>query len=360
MSNDYVVKTFTYEGKRYKVYGKTLEDALMKKVQLLADLKSGQRAVGGNMTVSAWYAEWKALYKDPGGLTQKSLHEYDMRFKRHIQPAIGHYKIKDVRDVDLQKILNTQAGMSYSHLTKLRSLMQQLFRRARKSRLIPFDPAEDLTLPRFVQNTHRSLTPYERQIFLEVEPTVKGGVFYFAMLYTGLRPGEAIALQWRDVDFKKNEIHVRRALESGTWNRLKEPKTESGVRIIPMRAELRERLLPLRGDPISPVFLNQAGNMHSTTTVSRLWNSIKRAMDIRMGAEVYRNQIVRSVVAEDLVPYCLRHTFCTDLQRAGVPLNVAKDLMGHSDISVTANIYTHRDQDLLHESIAKMDAVGQN
>ena len=45
--------------------------------------------------------------------------------------------------------------------------------------------------------------------------------------------------------------------------------------------------------------------------------------------------------AEDLEPYLLRHTFCTNCQSAGVPLNVAKELMGHSDISVTAKIYTH-------------------
>lgn len=47
-------------------------------------------------------------------------------------------------------------------------------------------------------------------------------------------------------------------------------------------------------------------------------------------------------VADDLVPYCFRHTFCTDLQDAGVPINVARDLMGHSDISITAKIYTHQ------------------
>ncbi len=54
--------------------------------------------------------------------------------------------------------------------------------------------------------------------------------------------------------------------------------------------------------------------------------------------------------------YCLRHTFATDLQRAGVPLNVAKELMGHSDITVTANVYTHRDNAVLHAGIAALDA----
>ena len=64
-------------------------------------------------------------------------------------------------------------------------------------------------------------------------------------------------------------------------------------------------------------------------------------MDIAYGATVYRNQITKSTLSPDLEPYLLRHTFCTDCQAAGVPLNVAKELMGHSDISVTAKIYTH-------------------
>ena len=71
------------------------------------------------------------------------------------------------------------------------------------------------------------------------------------------------------------------------------------------------------------------------------WHNFCREMDIANGATIYRNQITKSTLAEDLEPYLLRHTFCTDCQAAGVPLNVAKELMGHSDISVTAKIYTH-------------------
>ena len=64
-------------------------------------------------------------------------------------------------------------------------------------------------------------------------------------------------------------------------------------------------------------------------------------MDIANGAIVYRSQTTKSTLSPDIEPYLLRHTFCTDCQAAGVSLNVAKELMGHSDISVTAQIYTH-------------------
>lgn len=54
-----------------------------------------------------------------------------------------------------------------------------------------------------------------------------------------------------------------------------------------------------------------------------------------------RRKKMLSVVSDDLVLYCLRHTYCTDLETAGVPINIAKYLLGHSDIAVTSKIYTH-------------------
>ena len=67
-------------------------------------------------------------------------------------------------------------------------------------------------------------------------------------------------------------------------------------------------------------------------------------MNIEMSAELYRNKIIKPKV-EDITAYCIRHTYCTNLQRAGIPLNVAKYLMGHEDITITASIYTHQTDD---------------
>ncbi len=353
---DYIVKTFRYNGKQYKVYGKTEEEAITKKVETLAELKRGEKTSGGNMTVNRWFEEWMELFKVPQGLTAKSLGMYREKYEKYIKPYIGHMKLKDVRDTHLQRILNQEADRSYSHLTKLRAVMMQMFSRARKSRYITYDPAEDLVLPSTTKGTRRSLTELERAALLACWQNTSSGLFWFAMLNTGMRPGELTALQWRDVDFDRMEITVSRTIESGTDKQLKAPKTAAGIRTIPITSELAEYLKPLQSSPTTPVFLNQHGNMHTTASRRRSWNSLLRAMDIYLGAKLYRNAIVESKLADDLVPYCLRHTFCTDLQAAGVPINVAKELMGHSDISVTANIYTHRDNDTLHNSISKLSS----
>lgn len=157
------------------------------------------------------------------------------------------------------------------------------------------------------------------------------------------------------MDFQRNELHVYRAMESGSL-RVKEPKTEAGFRDIPMRKDLRDRLWAVRGDPEAPVFPSSTGRTPCASTMRRWWYAFAKALDLHMGAVVEDGKIIRHAIAPDLTPYCLRHTFCTDLQRAEVPINVAKELMGHANITVTANIYTHRDQAVLHSNMAKLDA----
>jgi site-specific recombinase XerD len=76
------------------------------------------------------------------------------------------------------------------------------------------------------------------------------------------------------------------------------------------------------------------------------WEKVK-AKDGKM-----RSKKILSVVAPDLVPYCLRHTYCTDLQAKGVKLKTASYLMGHANISITADIYTHITDEALDEAAA--------
>lgn len=350
----YVRKTVTWEGRRYEVRGKTEQEALEKLAELIHALKQGELAISGETTVDRWYHQWKATYKDPVGLTKKSLGLYDEKYKGYIAPAIGQMKLKDVRDLHLQTILNTQAGRSYSHLSKLRMVMQELFRQARRSRLIVYDPAEGLVLPEATKGTHRTITEEERGYILALAQTHPSGLWVLTILYTGLRPGETAALLWKDIDFARNEIHVYKAVESGS-REVKAPKTEAGFRDIPMRQELREKLLAAQGDPFLPVFPNAKGRLSSAHNLRQRWESFARALDQEMKASRKRGKCAGQGMAPDLTPYCLRHTFCTDLQRAGVPINVAKELMGHANISVTANIYTHRDQAVLHTNMAKLD-----
>lgn len=347
-------KTARWDGRKFEARGKTELEAMTKLAEKIAAAKAGTEAVGGDMTVDSWFKEWYRTYKEPMGVSGKWAKTYEEKYRLYIRPVIGRMRLKDVRDVHLQRILNGQAGSSYSQIKKIAATMKELFRRARLSRLIPYDPAEELRLPAYTKGERRSITEEERAAILSVAGRHKHGLWILTLLYTGMRPGESAALAWADVDFQRNEIHIHAARESG-GTEIKGPKTAAGVRDIPMRPELARRLSLAAEPGFGLVFPGYGGKVADERTMRRWWLSFRREVDKELGAELYRSKIVKSALAPGLTLYCLRHTFCTDLQAAGVPLNVAKELMGHSDISVTANIYTHRNNDLLHISMEKLD-----
>ncbi|MBQ9531880.1 MAG: site-specific integrase [Eubacterium sp.] len=186
------------------------------------------------------------------------------------------------------------------------------------------------------QNQKRAspIADEERKLILETAKTHYAGTMFLTMLYCGLRPIEIRNLKWADIDFETDVPTVTKS------------KTKAGEgRLLPIPLQLKKALLEhkLKGQNNEWVFVRYKNHKLplDTNVFYHAWHNFCRQMDIENGAKVYLNQIVESVLASDLEPYLLRHTFCTDCQAAGVPLNVAKELMGHSDISVTAKIYTH-------------------
>lgn len=353
----YYRKTSWYNGKKYEATGKTEHEAITKLADKLAAAKRGEQTLNENMTVNAWYEQWLETYKKPMGLTEKSLGMYDEKYNRYIKNRIGKMKLKDVRDIHLQKIMNDQAGMSESHAKKVRMVLQEMFKRARQSRMILHDPAELLELPKTTKGVRRSITEEERAAILEVAKTHRSGFWIMTLLYTGMRPGETASLTWADVDLTKNEIRVHTAKESGSQT-IKTPKTDAGVRIIPIHKDLLPWFQKNKGKNFDPVFPTGEGNFQNENSLRRLWTGFKRDLDIYMGAKVERNKIIESVVAPDLVPYCLRHTFATDCAKKGVPLETVKWLMGHEDIATTANIYQHSNADAIHSGMRLLESDG--
>ena len=308
----YVRKTIRWKGRRYEVRGQSEAEAFEKLSELMSALRDGREIRSGDTLLEIWYQEWKRVYKESTDLTTKSLRLYDEKYQKYIGPVIGTMKLRDVHDIHLQSILNDQRGMSFSHVTKLRMVMQEMFRQAYRSRLIPFDPSAGLRLPKNSKRSHRSITEEERAHILEVAAYHPSGLWVLLILYSG---------------------------------------------DIPMRKDLRQLLWQARGDPFSLLFPTKKGTVRSSTSVWRLWNSFAKELDLHMGAEQRDGKIIRHAIAPDLTLYCLRHTFCTDLQRAGVAINIAKELMGHSSIAVTADIYTHRNLSILHQNISRLDSL---
>lgn len=371
---EYVRKTFTFEGKRYEVYAKTEAEAIQKKADKLAELKRGETTISGSMTVKAWCEQYLSTYVEPrvkeagakgdrrNSLTRKSADMYRQKIDGYVVPAIGHMKLKQVTGTHLQKIVNGQAGMSFSHVNKLINVIQQLFQRATQERLIVFDPSVGLDMPNTIKNTRRSLTAQELAVFYKVAATHKHGVWAEFHLRFGVRQGEVPPLQVKDLDFEKHLLNIDKAIESGS-GAVKDPKTKAGNRSIPIPLDFEPKLKGhVAGkSPFDYLFPGDEGNMMTQSGITRRWKSFKRAMDIEMGAEVNeKNKVVHSVIADDLTIHCLRHTFCTDLGAKGIDASIGRFVTGHSDVATLANIYTHKNDDVINFIANKINGVGND
>jgi integrase len=336
-------ETFTFEGKRYDVTAKTEGELAVKIDRKKRELEEGTVILNKSTTVKKWTEEWLTTYVEPN-VSDATLYAYKSRIKIYITSAIGSMRLIDVKPIHLTKILNSASGCSKDHIKKIRYTLVQIFTKALRNKLIAINPAEDLKLPKAENNTRRSITDTERSYILKVAETHPSGLWVKLMLYCGLRPQETAALQGRHLDLKGGNLKIENALKRHD-NTIGTTKSKSGERTVPIPDILLPELKNLKVEPYDYVFKNQGGSHMTTAGMRTRWRSFERSMNIEMGCKTFKNAVVPPYrVADDLVPYCLRHTYCTDLQDAGVPINVAKELMGHSDISITAKIYTHHSE----------------
>ena len=277
---------------------------------------------------------WYELNIKNADISKRSKDDYKGYVYSNIIPYFKDYKLCDITEADCQRFMNQYVGYSKPHVSKIRMTLRRIMRKAKKQKLIPDNPAEDIVLPEVTQGKRRPITDKERQLILETAKTHYAGTMFLTMLYCGLRPIEIRNLKWADIDFENDVLTVTKS------------KTKAGEgRLLPIPPQLKKALLQhkLKGQNNEWVFVRYKNNElpMDTNAFYHAWHSFYHQMDIANGATVYRNQITKSTLEPDLEPYLLRHTFCTDCQAAGVTLNVAKEWMGHSDISVTSKIYTH-------------------
>lgn len=327
---EYVRKSFTFEGKRYFVKGRTEEEAIIKRAEKKKELESGRVVVASSMTVSDWAYRAVDTYKTRQKEITKKKYVGNMR--HNILEQIGAMPLKSVKPIHCQEVLNMQAGKSKAQIAEVCQTLKFIFGKAYENGLIATNPAEHIIKPIGTKTYRRTITNHEREHLLKVADNDPRFTLFLLMLYCGCRPSEAMEAQGRDISKMDGYpvLHIR-----GT-------KTARADRYVPIPNEFYQKIK--KTEPFSYIAPNAAGRKHSESSYKRVCANLRREMNISMGCQVYRNQLIPPLpLADDFVPYDLRHTYCTDLQKKGVDIRTAQYLMGHADIKMTANIYTHAD-----------------
>lgn len=335
-------KDFTYDGRRYTVKADSESELYMKMANKLRDLEEGKVCITCSMSVRDWIHKCINTYKSD--VSDEYRDQILKRLDKHVCSVIGTRPIRSIRPVELQSILSDQADMSSSHIDKLHQEICFVFKKAFKNHLIANDPADDLVPPKGYTHKRRSITDHERKHFLNVCDLDPRFVHFLIMLYCGCRPKEVWSLQGFDIQ-TVDDVHVLH---------IRGTKSAKSDRYVPIPDALYDRI---KDTPkFDYIVKTNGGSKFNKDSYNKLSARLRREMNLSMGCKTYRNKLVAPFpLAPDFVPYFLRHTYCTDLQKKGVDVRTAQYLMGHADISITANIYTHIDMDQVKTAAALID-----
>lgn len=334
-------------------YGKTRAEAEQKRDAFKASLSRGI-SIEQSMTVEEWLNTFKATYRE--GVNKAYIANDNVPYNR-LAAAIGKMRIADVREAHLQSALNQTAGMSSSTVTKYLSVIKRVFRKARKNRLVAEDPSEDLARPPSVKGSHRALERWEVDLILEHwhDYGVRAGLWVLLMLLCGLRRGEVIALHWESINLADKTLKVcETAVVIGNKTTIEQrAKTDAGLRILPICQMLYDALLTVpQEERHGLVCLSARGTLLTESAFLRGFESFTRAMERIANGEPPMQQGRRTDketqssesenrVRVSFLPHDLRHSFATALYDAGVPVKAAQYFLGHSDLKITLELYTH-------------------
>lgn len=258
--------------------------------------------------------------------------------------------VKIIRPLDIDRTVRLMAAQGYAHQTckVYLSALRQIFDYAVLHGDLDVNPCESIRLPRGLPKTRR-LPPDDALIQTIIDHVDdEFGLYLYFLLYTGLRRGEALAIDIRkDLDFDNRLIHVRRAVYfTGDLPHLKETKTEAGVRDVLMLDKLYEKLLPLRG---KQGYLFGGARLMTLKSFNKMFDRYALASGLAYAEKVTRTRKRRGKTEEYTKTYVrhlvtshqLRHAYATMLFEADVDVKDAQQLLGHSKEDVTRDTYTH-------------------
>ena len=359
-------------GKRQTIYAQDLPELREKEKQIAKDIDDNiltDNAIK-KMTLNTLFERYLATRK----LADSTRVNYTRIWNNQVRDEIGNIKVVQILPSHIKGFYSKLSKVGYAHSTikNINTMIYPALEMAVDDDIIRKNPCKGC-LQEFSNNASEriSLTEKEQEIFLEF---IKQSNVYshhypliMFMIGTAVRCGEAIGLTWSDVDFKNREVNINHQLRYKKSNKsygfyADSPKTDSGVRIIPMTTDVFKALAEQRKNQMSRGWKTDveidgySDFVFSTKNRNPIMPSAVNSILLNIV-----NRYNKSNEAKEKLPHIsahnLRHTGCTRMAEAGVDQKVLQYIMGHSNISVTMEVYNHVSSERSRKEINKLEKI---
>ena len=342
-------------------------DISLREKEKTIQMELNRGVCSGDMTVLELVERYLGLKK---GVRHNTAANY--QFVRNViaKEAFGTKRIDRVKLSDAKLFLiklQEEDGRGYSSIHSIRGVLRPAFQMAVDDDLLLRNPFE-FQLATVVVNdsvTREAITQEDERKFLKfIKEDSHYSKYYdgmFLLFKTGLRVSEFCGLTVHDIDFENNLIYITHQLQRkrDMEYSIEETKTSSGTRDIPMTEEVREcleRIVANRKYPmVEPIIDGYTGflfyDKNNNPMVALNWEKYFHYAVGRYN-RTYRVQIPK------ITPHVCRHTYCSNMTRAGMNPKTLQYLMGHSDIGVTLNTYTHLGAKDAREELERLNLAG--
>lgn len=283
---------------------------------------------------------WFDIFHKPR-VRPKTLAKDTSVFNNHVKPAFLGKRISEIKTTDVQNYLHSKQKYSKTHLRDVMWMLRAVFSSACEDDYILKNPMDSDRIynPSQVDKPERkALSSSEQVDIIDNLPNISSPhdrLYMAFLMFTCMRPCEILGLKWDDIDISRNTISINRDLvfaQSKTV--IGDTKTPDSRREHPIDIRLRSYLIPLMNKGY--IFGKNGEPISSEIVYRRMWERIKKQIDVH-----------------GMTPYIGRHTYATNMSRAGVPLKTAMAMMGHKDERMLLRTYTHSSkEDLLMASKA--------
>lgn len=367
-------------GKRKTIYCDDLNELRKKEQQIQRDLQDGIKAGDGErVSLNEMFQTYISTKR---ALKQSTRTNYMYMWKTYVQNDLGLKKLSRIKKSDVIKFYNSllDKGFKANSLETIHTLVHPTFTMAVDDGLVRLNPASGVMklIDKGEKKPKMALTEKEQRAFITY--TANSEIYshwltlFTVLLGSGMRIGEAIGLCWENIDFKRGTISINhnliyRVQDDGKCEfHITTPKTEKGKRTIPMLDDVRKALLKEKELELSNgkskveidgysnfVFKNRFGNVHNPMTINRAIKRIYTAYNAEE-TELAKLEKREPILIPHFSVHTLRHTFCT--RACEDPRNSVKaiqEILGHSDISTTMNIYNHATEEKKQEVMQNLN-----